>query len=133
MKINNVYIGGWFQRTMLQLSEIYDFLRKKSINFEYQKRFDWLGKQSLDFYLPDYNMAIECQGEQHFEPVFYRWKTKEKPLEAFEKQLMRDKIKYECCLKNGVKILYYGNKKFKKNINELITNIDELEQIMNKL
>ncbi len=27
MKINNVYVGGWFQRTMLQLSEIYDFLR----------------------------------------------------------------------------------------------------------
>lgn len=27
MKITNVYIGGWFQRTMLQLSEIYDFLR----------------------------------------------------------------------------------------------------------
>lgn len=28
MKISNVYIGGWFQRTMLQLSEIYDFLRE---------------------------------------------------------------------------------------------------------
>ncbi len=27
MKIKNIYIGGWFQRTMLQLSEIYDFLR----------------------------------------------------------------------------------------------------------
>lgn len=28
MKIEEVYIGGWFQRTMLQLSEIYDFLRE---------------------------------------------------------------------------------------------------------
>lgn len=27
MKIENIYIGGWFQRTMLQLTEIYDFLR----------------------------------------------------------------------------------------------------------
>lgn len=27
MKIEKVYIGGWFQRTMLQLTEIYDFLR----------------------------------------------------------------------------------------------------------
>ncbi|MBO5150750.1 MAG: hypothetical protein J6B73_01095 [Methanobrevibacter sp.] len=27
MEISNVYVGGWFQRTMLQLSEIYDFLR----------------------------------------------------------------------------------------------------------
>lgn len=30
MKISNVYVGGWFQRTMLQLSEIYDFLRDGS-------------------------------------------------------------------------------------------------------
>lgn len=28
MKITNVFIGGWFQRTMLQLTEIYDFLRE---------------------------------------------------------------------------------------------------------
>lgn len=27
MRIEKVYIGGWFQRTTLQLSEIYDFLR----------------------------------------------------------------------------------------------------------
>lgn len=28
MKISNIYVGGWFQRTMLQLSEVYDFLRE---------------------------------------------------------------------------------------------------------
>ena len=27
MEIKNVYVGGWFQRTRLHLSEIYDFLR----------------------------------------------------------------------------------------------------------
>ncbi len=27
MQVSNLYVGGWFQRTMLQLSEIYDFLR----------------------------------------------------------------------------------------------------------
>ena len=27
MKIKDLYIGGWFQRTMLQLSEVYDFVR----------------------------------------------------------------------------------------------------------
>ena len=31
-----------------------------------KKRFDWLGRQSLDFYLPKYNLAIECQGSQHY-------------------------------------------------------------------
>lgn len=28
MVVKSVYVGGWFQRTMLQLSEIYDFLRE---------------------------------------------------------------------------------------------------------
>lgn len=28
MNIQEVYIGGWFQKTMLQLSEIHDFLRE---------------------------------------------------------------------------------------------------------
>lgn len=36
-------------------------LKKYNIIFEYQKRFKWLKQQSLDFYLPDYNIAIECQ------------------------------------------------------------------------
>ena len=53
--------------------EIRYFLEGNDIKFEYQKRFDWLGKQSLDFYLPDYRIAIECQGSQHFEnDKFYK-------------------------------------------------------------
>ena len=39
MKISSVYVGGWFQRTMLQLSEIYDFLRdcKSQLNLDQDK------------------------------------------------------------------------------------------------
>lgn len=37
MKINNVYIGGWFQRTMLQLTEIYDFLRNCESKLELEQ------------------------------------------------------------------------------------------------
>ena len=33
--------------------------------------FKWLKKQRLDFYLPKYNVAIECQGEQHYFPVSF--------------------------------------------------------------
>lgn len=41
MKINNVYIGGWFQRTMLQLSEVYDFLRASEVKTKLdQKKLD---------------------------------------------------------------------------------------------
>lgn len=43
MKIRNVYIGGWFQRTMLQLSEIYDFLRdaKSLLNLDPNKLIEY--------------------------------------------------------------------------------------------
>lgn len=30
MKIKKIYIGGWFQRTILQLTEVYDFFREAS-------------------------------------------------------------------------------------------------------
>lgn len=38
MKINSVYIGGWFQRTMLQLSEVYDFLRNGESQLKLNKK-----------------------------------------------------------------------------------------------
>ena len=38
MKISNVYIGGWFQRTMLQLSEIYDFLRESKTQLKLSEK-----------------------------------------------------------------------------------------------
>ncbi len=38
MKINNIYIGGWFQRTMLQLSEVYDFLRDGTSQLKLNKK-----------------------------------------------------------------------------------------------
>ncbi len=38
MKINSIYIGGWFQRTMLQLSEIYDFLRNGESQLKLSKK-----------------------------------------------------------------------------------------------
>ena len=68
--------------------ETREFLTKQNINFEFQKHFDWLGRQSLDFYLPDYNIAIECQGSQHFEPNEFFGGEK-----SFNEQVKRDNRK----------------------------------------
>lgn len=35
----------------------------------YQYRCDWLGMQSYDIYLEDYKIAIEYQGQQHYEAI----------------------------------------------------------------
>jgi len=64
--------------------------------------FKWLGKQHLDFYLPDYNIAIECQGMQHFkENDFFRG--------SLEKRINLDKKKFKLCKDNGISIIYYSN------------------------
>lgn len=54
--------------------QISQYLRNNSILFKEHKTFDDLlgvggGKLSYDFYLPEYNLLIEYQGEQHECPV----------------------------------------------------------------
>ncbi|MCI8777652.1 MAG: hypothetical protein HFI87_00650 [Bacilli bacterium] len=63
MGISNVYVGGWFQRTMLQLSEIYDFLRdcKTHLNFDLEKLAEF--RKNLQIGKIDYGVA----GEEYIE------------------------------------------------------------------
>ena len=89
--------------------EMKEFLEEKKISFIYQFRNNFLGKQSLDFYLSDYNIGIECQGRQHFEPIDFGGKGEK----WAEKQLIeskeRDNKKFELCKKQGIKLIYYLN------------------------
>ena len=82
---------------------VMNYLDDVGITYDYQKRFNWLGLQSLDFYLPDYNVGIECQGRQHFFPVDHFGGNK-----GFKQTLERDKRKKALCEKYGVKLLYFG-------------------------
>lgn len=63
MNISNVYIGGWFQRTMLQLSEIYDFLRecKSQLNLDEEKLAAY--RKALEIGKIDYKVS----GEEYIE------------------------------------------------------------------
>lgn len=79
-----------------------------NIKFDQHKKFGWLGKQHLDFYLPDYKIGIECQGIQHYKPVDFAGKGKEWALNLFEDNKRRDKLKKELCEANGVKIVYFN-------------------------
>ena len=88
-------------------NEICALFNNNSIKFEQQKRFKWLGRQSLDFYLPDYNIAIECQGKQHFEE-----RERFGGIDGFSKRIEKDNRKYSLCESNGVKVLYYANYRY---------------------
>lgn len=88
--------------------DVTKYLKEHNINHEKQKKFDWLGRQSLDFYLPDYNIAIECQGIQHFEPKDFFGGDN-----GLEVILKRDNKKLNKCLSNNIEMIYViDNEKF---------------------
>ncbi len=111
--------------------EIEQILCEHKILYIRQKRFDWLGKMSLDFYLPNYGIAIECQGKQHFESVDYFGGN-----ESLENTKERDLRKRQLCEKHNIKILYYANYiyPFPYNVfNDKNTLISEIKNKFNKL
>lgn len=59
MKITNIYIGGWFQRTMLQLSEVYDFLRNGESQLKLNKKKLLELRKALDIGSVEYGVAGE--------------------------------------------------------------------------
>ena len=87
--------------------EVLELLEKNCILYVQQKKFDGLvykRKLSFDFYLPEQNIAIECQGIQHFKPVEQFGGT-----EGFKEQTARDEVKRKFCDENGIKLLYYNH------------------------
>ena len=102
------------QSSMLE-NIIRHMLSENGIEFVEQKKFLWLKSislMSLDFYLPQYNLAIECQGEQHFKPGRFRnTKSDAESVEIFNQQKKRDELKYQLCQNHGITILYFVQKK----------------------
>ena len=91
-------------------------LIENKIDFNQFKKFDWLGRQHLDFYIPEKKLAIECQGIQHFKPIDFAGKGEKWANKLFEDNKKRDKLKKELCENHGVKIIYF-------NFNDKIINL----------
>lgn len=106
------------------------FLDDNGIEYETQKTFKWLinGKsiKKLDFYLPKHNIAIECQGLQHFKPI--EWFGGEKNHNI---QKNNDELKRKLCKENNIKLLYYSDLKIDFPY-KVITNKYELIENINK-
>ena len=85
--------------------EVRIMLANNNIQFIREFSPEWLGKQRLDFYIPKYNIAIECQGKQHFLKEA-GWGRNSEGLEVLQE---RDNRKLELCDQNGIKLLYYSN------------------------
>jgi len=86
--------------------KIKEYLELTNISFESQKEYENLvglgnGNLSYDFYLPDNNLLIEYQGEQHekFTKGFHKSKN------DFEKQQEHDRRKKEYAYIHDIKLL----------------------------
>lgn len=59
----------------------------------------------FDFYLPGYNLLIEYDGEQHFEPKTFGGISDDKAKLNFKRTKKHDKIKNTYCIKNNIKLV----------------------------
>lgn len=121
------------KKTKLE-QEVEDFLKEHNINYVYFKNdFDWLkmedshARQSLDFYLPDYNIAIECQGEQHFYPIDFAGRGEKWAMEQLRRVKKLDNRKQILCEQNGIKLLYYSHIVKDGNINDLNNLLEKIK------
>lgn len=132
IEINCPYHGTFFQKVRYHLEgcgcpkckdskgekKIRIFLDERNLfYFEQQTFSDCISPVGsllkFDFYLPQYNLCIEFDGEQHFSPVFGE--------EAFEGTKERDLIKNNYCSERSINLLripYWDI----KNIDSIVEN-----------
>ena len=85
----------------------------------YQYRPDWLGRQSLDLYIPSLRTAIEYQGIQHYMPVGFFGGE-----EALAQRQALDRVKRELCGQNGVRLIEwpYSLEPAEKNVRKMLSD-----------
>lgn len=80
--------------------EVEKFLNKYNMNFKSQYKFNdckWYKALPFDFYLPQYNIAIEYDGEFHYKMIM--------KFDEFVNQKIRDTIKTKYCEDNNIKLI----------------------------
>lgn len=113
--------------------ELANMLNHIGAKYERQKRFDWLRykqPQSLDFYLPDIKVAIECQGRQHYVPIDFFGGEK-----SFSDSVARDVNKQKLCEAHEISVIYFTSPKIYElcnidNGNCVVCSLETLQSII---
>jgi very-short-patch-repair endonuclease len=107
---------------------IENFLKENRIDYITQKKFDdcfYIGKLAFDFYLPDYKTCIEFNGIQHYYPIDIFGGD-----EALKINKIRDKVKIDFCLKNGLKLIIIKQDKKHINVEDVKSQINNIMKII---
>ena len=96
------------ERRISKVLNDYDIAFEQQKSFDDCKNPDTNRRLKFDFYLPDYNMCIEFNGQQHYEKTSFNKKLKETDSvlqEKLDKQKKRDEYKRQYCKDKGVILL----------------------------
>jgi hypothetical protein len=99
-------------------NKVADYLYDSGIQYRYDKSYDNLigdndGKLRYDFYLIDYGVLIEIDGEQHYRPVNFNGISNEEAQAVFERTQRHDKLKNDFCAEHGIPLLRIPYYEFK--------------------
>lgn len=88
---------AWISET-----ELFYKLKNHFITFEVVQhgRPDWLGRQHVDIWLPEHNIGIEYQGQQHYRPIEFFGGEK-----SFEENKKRDERKRMLFIENNATLI----------------------------
>ena len=89
----------------------------------YQYHPKWLGKQSVDIFIPCLNIGIEYQGQQHYKAIDYFGGE-----EGLNQRKELDGRKRKLCMDNGVTLVEWKYTKAVSDIN-FITTIEEITEL----
>jgi very-short-patch-repair endonuclease len=112
--------------------KIRNFLDKNCIKYKSEFKFEdckFNGHLPFDFYLEEYNLLIEYDGEHHFYPIDYFG-----GIDNYKKTLRNDEIKNLYANKNGINLLrikYHDFDKIESIISDYILLMVETEKIKN--
>jgi very-short-patch-repair endonuclease len=87
---------------------IIEILKSKNIKYFYNYRFDnckYILPLPFDFYLPDYKLCIEYDGEQHFSITRFHKLNMNRAIANLENRKIRDNIKNQYCKNNNIRII----------------------------
>jgi very-short-patch-repair endonuclease len=137
MTLNNVtknFNPHWCGLCVNKTEEILLKWLKQHYKVEHQKSFDWcINKESkrklrFDFYLKNFNIIIELDGEQHFKQVS-NWCNVSKTRKT-------DLFKMECAKNNNITFIriyqldvYHNRIDWKKELQQVIKNYNETKEI----
>jgi len=130
---NIIYNKTWCPYCVIYLGEekVKNFLEKNSIKYIRQHTFNNLKgstnrktKLRFDFYLPEINILIEYDGEQHYKPKAFHKCSKEKAEKSFLELKQNDEIKNKYCIDNNIRLIRipYTEKNIEEFLKIILSN-----------